>query len=331
MHPRVRSSIRRCLWVASMLIVTNATDGLSQTVRVKRNVNLRRDSSSARPPIAKLEPPEELELLRPDTSDTGYLFVLRMETDDSGWVFARNVELLGDTPTDSLALSSAVADEIDPSWAKPTPDIRTFRGPESGESCPREGDSRGDRSTNRLKNRVDVPSSYNPVTFRAIAELQYPATKSPKRDRWPAESVAVIEQYEGAAVSVVGYLVAVKTQGAEAVNCDMTGAREADWHMAIVEREGQGEEDAIVVETTPRIRLRHPKWTPARLEPWVDSPDPIRVSGWLLFDPAHRAHLKSNPNPKVKRHFRVTLWEVHPITKLEVWKDDGWVDVDDLP
>ena len=296
----------------------------AQTVRVKRNVNLRVDSTSRITPIALLEPPEELQLLQPDTSVTGYLRVFRPETEDTGWVFARNVELL-DSAT--VALASVLAERIDVNWAKPTPDVRTFRGPTSGKICGASGDDRGDRLTNRLKNRIDVPASYHPVSFRAISELEYPATKSPNRERWPAESIAVIEQYEGVPVSVVGYLVAIKVQSGEAVNCDMTGA-EADWHMAIVEQEGQGEEDAIVVETTPRIRVAHPKWTKARLNRWLDSPDPIRVSGWLMFDPAHRAHLKGS---NAQRHYRVTLWEVHPITKLEVWKDDVWVDVDDLP
>jgi hypothetical protein len=41
-----------------------------------------------------------------------------------------------------------------------------------------------------------------------------------------------------------------------------------------------------------------------------------------MFDPFHRNHLGT---------FRKTLWEVHPITKIEVWQDDAWVDLDDLP
>lgn len=312
----------------SLFLGVFAAEGSSQTVRVRRNVNLRRDSTATQPPIRLLVPPEELELLSPDTTETRYLFVFRPETEDSGWVYAPYVEVVREAPNDSLSLLAAVASAIDPGWAKPTPDVRTFTGPGSGASCGPAGDSRGDLSTNRLKNRVDVPASYRPVTFRAIADLEYPATRSPRRDRWPAESVAVIRQFEGVAVTVVGYLVAIKPQGAEAVNCDMTASREVDWHMAIVEREGQGEEESIVVETTPRIRVRHPRWTPARLDPWLDSPNPVRVSGWLMFDPSHRAHLKGS---NAERHFRATLWEVHPITKLEVWQDDRWIDLDDLP
>jgi hypothetical protein len=89
-----------------------------------------------------------------------------------------------------------------------------------------------------------------------------------------------------------------------------------------VEQPGDGEETSIVVETTPRIRRSHPRWTAANLAPWVGSQAPVRISGWTLLDPEHRAHLGK---------YRSTLWEIHPITKIEVFKDGQWVDIDDVP
>ena len=41
-----------------------------------------------------------------------------------------------------------------------------------------------------------------------------------------------------------------------------------------------------------------------------------------MFDPDHVPHLGK---------FRDTLWEVHPITKFEVFKDGKFVDMDDVP
>jgi hypothetical protein len=124
---------------------------------------------------------------------------------------------------------------------------------------------------------------------------------------------------------VVGFLVAVKPQAGseEATNCKFSKAAETDWHMALVAKAGDGEHDAVVIETTPRIRKNHPKWTKARLAPWTDTDQPVRISGFLFFDTEHRNHLGK---------YRSTLWEVHPITKMEmeVFKGGKWVSLDDV-
>ena len=52
---------------------------------------------------------------------------------------------------------------------------------------------------------------------------------------------------------------------------------------------------------------------------WLNSDKPVRISGWLLLDPEHRNHLGK---------YRSTLWEIHPITRIEVMKDGSWVDLD---
>ena len=87
-------------------------------------------------------------------------------------------------------------------------------------------------------------------------------------------------------------------------------------------KRGDDESLSIVVETTPRVRLDHPKWTPKELAPWVKSDSPVRISGYTLFDPEHRAHLGV---------YRATLWEIHPIIRIEVFKEGQWLNVDDLP
>ena len=59
--------------------------------------------------------------------------------------------------------------------------------------------------------------------------------------------------------------------------------------MPLIEHSGDAEATSIVVETTPRIRQTHPKWTPTNLALWVTSNQPVRISGWALVDPEHRA------------------------------------------
>lgn len=309
------------LAVATLATAAPRSGVAQQTVIVERNAKLRRDPSSAQQEIRTLAPGQELELL--DTAKTNrYYHVVLAESHDTGWVWAATVRLdTGQLP--DTAAASTVAASIDPAWTHPAPISASFVSPVSNRSCGPVG-SPGDSATNRRKNRTDVPRSYHTVAFSAIADLPYPASKPKDRTQWPPESLAAIQRVEGAAVSVVGYLVAIRPQtgNSESTNCLMTQGVETDWHVALVQRQGDGEATSIVVETTPRIRARHPRWTLARLTHWVDSADPVRISGWLLFDPSHRNHLG---------RYRSTLWEVHPITRIEVWTSGRWADLDSLP
>jgi len=64
------------------------------------------------------------------------------------------------------------------------------------------------------RRRTDIPSSYNDVSFEAIADLPVPA--GPKaRSKWPEDLLAEFEAFEGIPVRVVGFLVAVKPQSGE--------------------------------------------------------------------------------------------------------------------
>lgn len=76
---------------------------------------------------------------------------------------------------------------------------------------------------------------------------------------------------------------------------------------------------AIVVETTPRIRTSHPNWTTGGLGQYATNQTQVRISGWLMFDPDHPGHLGK---------YRTTLWEIHPITKIEAFVNGQWVDLD---
>lgn len=296
----------------------------SQEAIVTRNVNLRRDPSTTNPPIRRLLPSDELELLNPEPVD-GYYHVRTVEGDEEGWVWGKNVRLLtasGEGSNNFLTFtttppSTAIAE----SWAKPALQVGNFTS--GGKVCPPTGSAPGNE-TNRRKNRVDVPSSYHAVTFDAL--LQLPDLHMPKdRAKWIdefADEADEIAKYEGIPLRVIGYLVAIKPQtsgSGETTNCKWKAYSEVDWHMALVNQAGQGEELAFVVETTPRVRRHHPQWTEENLDAWLDVEEPVRISGWLMFDPEHRNHMGK---------YRQSMWEIHPITKIEVWKNGKWVDLD---
>jgi len=214
------------------------------------------------------------------------------------------------------------APEVLPDWEKPVPPPTTFNS--GGQTCGPSGDG-GDAATNLLKNRTDVPSSYHTVVFDAVATLTYPNPAPPHRQDWTAAQLAVIKPFEGAPITVEGYIVAIKPQtggSGESTNCHWTQPSQVDWHIALTKNPGEGEKDAVVVETTPRVRQSHPKWTTTALGPWKNTDAPVRISGWLMLDPEHRNHLG---------RYRSTLWEIHPITKIEVFENGQWVDLDQKP
>ena len=290
---------------------------------VKSNANLRSDPSSLNKPIGHLSPSDTVELL--STEPTNGYYHVRTEEGDEGWVWGKALTILTAETLDAaiVATSGAPSDSISADWEKPAPNRVTFNGSEG--SCPWKG-SGFDSDQYELKNRTDVPAAYHDVTWDAVRNLPYPVAPA-WRKNWSAEQLAKIKPYEGEALRVVGYLVAIKPQNkssgtGEGTNCKFIRAADTDIHLALAAQAGGPENDSVVVEFTPRFTQKHPKWTKAKLGPWLNADKPVRVSGWLMLDPDHRNHLHK---------YRGTLWEIHPITTFEVFQSGVFVDLDHVP
>jgi Bacterial SH3 domain len=335
--------------VVGMLLLTVTFSLRAQRAEVTRNVNLRPDPSADNPPIRLLTPSEQLQLLEPDKT-AGYYHV-KTSSGEQGWVWSRNVNVLEATPTPTPSVAttptpgtgltttppttpSGPATAVDPSWEKGTPAEITFKN--GNDTCGPDG--KGDTETNHLKNRVDEPTAYHEVTFDSIVNLPKAHVKT-KRSAWTtadrATAATDVVPFEGVALSVVGFIVnRVKVQSGgtgEGTNCNLTLPAEVDWHIPLVAHAHDPEKLSLVVETTPRVRLNHPKWTVDALNDWVNGDAPVRISGWLMFDPDHPPMMFDPSQPNLPGKFRQTLWEIHPITKIEVSKNNEWVDLESLP
>lgn len=200
-------------WFSSVLLILLSCSALwAQDAVVTRNVNLRHDPSTAQPPIRLLKPPDELDLLATDPVN-GYYHV-RTSEGEEGWVWGKNIRLLS-APVEP----TVPGDMILANWSRPEPNQTTFSS--EGRTCGPMGDG-GDTETNLRKNRTDVPSSYHDVTISSIATLPYPTPAPRKRLDWSPQQLAEIERYEGVAVRVVGYIVALRPQtggSGESTNC----------------------------------------------------------------------------------------------------------------
>src|SRR2546428_526467 len=117
------------------------------------------------------------------------------------------------------------------------------------------------------------------------------------------------------AVQVVGYLLGVKLEGREATNCGSDAPEERDFHVWLANSPDDDRLDAVVVEVTPRVRARHPSWSLTNLRRFVRQRSRVRISGWLMLDEGH---------PEQVGKTRVTLWEIHPILRIEVWSAGRW-------
>jgi hypothetical protein len=308
---RLFAKVFACL----LLLVGISASGTNAVV--KRKVNLRPDPSSGNTPIVLLRPPDEVELIEADPSN-GYYHV-RMEDGEEGWLYGKNIQIVETASADlGLTTTSNLTTSIPDTWEKPVPNKTTFNGIDG--NCPWNGDDT-DTDTFVRKNRSDLPSSVHDVSWKAIHDLPFPKDK-PQRKNWTPEHLAELGKYEGVAVRTTGYVVAFKPQKGhgEGTNCRFTKVSETDTHIALVGNPGDGESDSVVIEFTPRFLKAHPNW-PLKLGQWSDTENPIRVTGWLMFDPDHRNHLNK---------YRYTLWEIHPITKIEVSVNGQWVDLDQV-
>jgi hypothetical protein len=302
-----------CIAVATVLLVCHpAAQG--QTLVIHHNANLRASASTQSAILAHLDPGAELTLLA--SNQTAGFYHGRTADGVEGWVYHTlgHVEETDEIPS---APPGAAATAFDPAWARPSPTGSIFTGPPGTQPCPADGEAGGDTGTNRLKNRTDVPASYHQVAFSTVAALPYPDANT-KRSKWTPDQLAAIAPFEGVAVSVEGFIVAVKKQsggGGEETNCHFNQPNFVDVHVALVAKPGDGEKDAVVVESTPRFYAKHPTWVYSTLKDLDHSADPVRISGWTLLDPVHKGHIGT---------YRSTLWEIHPITRIEVFRNGGW-------
>lgn len=236
---------------------------------------------------------------------------------------------------------------IDTSWAKPVRRASTIRVKNGQEACGQRGDG-GDVETNRRKNRTDTPADSYLVTVDAIRALPDTALWRHKgskanRESWEAKDRVKVYPYEGTPVTVVGYFEIVKPQrgNTESTNCHASAEVDTDWHIALVASPNETEEQSVVIEPTPRYKRRNTGWVPATAQSIAVRRQPssardesvprVRVTGYLMLDPSHPNHIRGECTSSCggKRFFRATLWEIHPVTRIEVWRNNVWVDLND--
>jgi len=184
--------------------------------------------------------------------------------------------------------------------------------------CPPEGSAtartKTDPELNKLKNRIDIPTSFKEMSFNTLVHLAIPKGVSKRhRTYWPSKDLGQVQAQEKKAIRVEGYLIGAKEAEIESCNCYVQSDR--DFHIWLGGSANDIKSEAVVTEVTPRIRASHPSWRLRILKKLAKAHAKVRISGWLMLDPEH---------PEQRGRTRATLWEIHPVLKLEVQGVGGW-------
>jgi Bacterial SH3 domain len=308
---RVRLSLGPCF--LAVFLFSSALACLSQTATVLRGSNLRKAPNTSSTILETLKRADSVTLIA-SRKRSGYYHVSASDG-TVGWVLAKNVSTSGPSagPGSSTGTGSSpgpgdLVGQLAAASVKAVPQPLVINGQSV---CGPTGDA-SDAKTQALdanKNRTDIPNpgSYIPAGWNALANL--PSTQP--------------DQLQGAPVEVEGYLshrIQVESSGkGESTNCHLTNLDEVDWHMYLTNQPAQGIAGAIIVETTPRTRPLH-SWDQNTLSKLIDSNTKVRISGWLMYDWQHIGVIGKQ---------RVTVWEVHPVTRIETQDSGGnWQNVE---
>jgi len=157
-----------------------------------------------------------------------------------------------------------------------------------------------------MKQRAAAPDSFRPITTADLASL-------PRRG-----PLAEASALEARGVAIEGHVQS------------MLRASDGDIHLDVAP--GSSGPDGplapyAIAEITPRWRHGSRAWGYERLlsefrpisggvTRWERDPRRVRLSGWLLYDRPHEGQAARRAGAPA-----VASWEVHPVTKIELWDD----------
>lgn len=181
----------------------------------------------------------------------------------------------------------------------------------------------GDAILNRLKNRTTIPdevSDYTVAQLIAIPNDVLYQEGRRRREKWYPSAKLYAEKIETRGSRVTGYLLRAKQSGIESANGYIDSLR--DYHLWIADDSVADRRRTMIAEITPRWKTVFPEWRLRTFKRLADQKARVRVTGWLLWDNVHASDVNKS---------RGTQWEVHPVTKFEVFTGGEWRDLQVLP
>jgi hypothetical protein len=188
---------------------------------------------------------------------------------------------------------------------------------------------------NVAKNNFCATGTPALVTFTSFKKLQQkldqkaPVAQTWDRNHLPTDRSPFLSVYttsegvtigEGTVVTFAGWLMKLRKGGKESCNCgNANGAAKdvIDMHLVVIsssDRENTPECKSVTVEISPHFRPE--KWDADTILRANDHP--LRFTGQLMYDAAHRPCSGSPATPGSQAPSRVSSWEIHPVYAIDV-------------
>jgi hypothetical protein len=197
-----------------------------------------------------------------------------------------------------------------------------------------EGNDSADALQNLAKNNFCATSVPALVTFISFKKLQQRLDqKLPEAKHWSAQHLpgnrsVLLGVYttsesvtigEGSIVKFAAWLMKLRPGHHESCNCDRTGKDMNDMHLVLIsssDRENTPECKSVTAEISPHFRPD--QWDGDTILEANDHP--LRFTGQLMYDAAHRPCSGSPPTRASGAPSRVSSWEIHPVYAIDVCK-----------
>ena len=189
-----------------------------------------------------------------------------------------------------------------------------------------EGSAAKHLAQNRAKNELCAPGVPVTLTYQTFKRLQKAVEdrniphgrNNLPDDRTPLQNIITANGQpigEGTLVRHVAFITHAKysnTSGGESVNCKKGGKASNDIHVELAQQHNQQACRTITAEIIPHFRPK--EWEVEQLNQIRDR-HPVRITGHLLFDAAHRPCDGDTPRESLKR---ASTWEIHPVYAIDV-------------
>jgi hypothetical protein len=178
------------------------------------------------------------------------------------------------------------------------------------DKCPAPGTAKSvaNKALNILKNREVAPRADQMNQSVTLEKMLAPGNDRGRFDH-----------HTGA--TIVGWVINVEQGGhPETANCGSMSLDYTDTHITVGLDPQADLKETLVVEVTPRWRkamaAQGIDWRTETLQQTLKGKK-VKFSGWLMFDLDHRGEAV-NTAPRNPKDWRKTIWEIHPITSIEI-------------